>query len=691
MTGGYTGKILRLNLTNRTVSTIDTSKYEQWGGGNGIGGAIFWDLAVAPGLWDLRDGFDPKNVITLMTSPLTKTLTPWVGGRLEIQGVGVDQYPIGWFTRSNMGGRFADELKGAGWDGIVLEGKASSLTWIKIVNDQVTFEDAEADGLKGEDTWETQVKIFGLILGQRKLGEWLAVGDGYSTQMPAVIAIGLAGENLSRIACLIHDAGCAAGQCGFGGIFGSKNLKAISVQGTGSVKVADPKALIDTRLWLHRERPGGLPSWKYAGSRDNRMSACAGCPTPDHGPVRRNGILTETHCYVTGFHYDPARFKINSDRAADLVQRAGINCVGLLFRHRADQQDPTYMVDHFGGVDYLDSLYRMGIIGPGKAIDSWPLDFENIGTWQFASTLLRAISERKGIGDDLAEGIALAAKKWGRLEEDLDSGLLPYPVWGQGYHHTLPGVEWPYSSILSERDVNVHPYSQWYTKEIREKLPAEKIVEMITDQMEPYEGDPFMLDYTWQGDQAFTTGVYSQHKAKYVAWERHYHKFYNNSLGWCDASGFTAFINTNATAGDNRGIAKEVMTRCFNAVTGKNMTYADGMEIGRKIWNRDRAIWILQGRHRDVEKLSGYLFKPGASRDDKYYPVYHPDGTWTIERESLKDMYLDKDGFEQFKTHFYELEGWDTSSGWPKRSTLEGLGLGFVADELERKGKLGSG
>ena len=76
MTGGYTGKILRLNLTNGTVSTMDTSKYEEWGGGHGIGSAIFWDLAVAPGNWDLQDGFDPRNVVTIMASPLAGTLSP---------------------------------------------------------------------------------------------------------------------------------------------------------------------------------------------------------------------------------------------------------------------------------------------------------------------------------------------------------------------------------------------------------------------------------------------------------------------------------------------------------------------------------------------------------------------------------------------------------------------------------------
>jgi aldehyde:ferredoxin oxidoreductase len=117
---GYAGKILRLNLTERIVSEIPTSDYAEWGGGHGMGSAIFFDLVKDKTI----DGFDPANVVTIMTSPLCGTLVPAAGGRTEVQGIGVQSYPIGWFTRGNFGGRFSAMLKYAGWDGIVLEGKA---------------------------------------------------------------------------------------------------------------------------------------------------------------------------------------------------------------------------------------------------------------------------------------------------------------------------------------------------------------------------------------------------------------------------------------------------------------------------------------------------------------------------------------------------------------------------------------
>ena len=116
---GYAGKILRVNLTEREVSAIPTSDYKQWGGGHGMGSAIFFDLVKDKTI----DGFDPANVVTIMTSPLCGTLVAAAGGRTEVQGIGVQSYPIGWFTRGNFGGRFSAMLKYAGWDGVVIEGE----------------------------------------------------------------------------------------------------------------------------------------------------------------------------------------------------------------------------------------------------------------------------------------------------------------------------------------------------------------------------------------------------------------------------------------------------------------------------------------------------------------------------------------------------------------------------------------
>ena len=99
--------------------------------------------------------------------------------------------------------------------------------------------------------------------GDGGYGDWIepdGKAGGQTTQRPAVLAIGPAGENLSRMACLIHDAGNGAGQGGFGAVWGSKRLKTISVIGTGSIRISNPKALMQTRLWQHKH---------YAFSLDN--------------------------------------------------------------------------------------------------------------------------------------------------------------------------------------------------------------------------------------------------------------------------------------------------------------------------------------------------------------------------------------------------------------------------------------
>jgi len=118
MPGGYTGKILRVNLTTKEISRIDTAKYEEWGGGHGIGSAVFFDLV---GDQLPFPAFDPRNLIIMMASPFSGTFMP-ASGRCEVQGLGPGLYPVEWFGHSNYGGRFTSQLKFAGWDGIVVEG-----------------------------------------------------------------------------------------------------------------------------------------------------------------------------------------------------------------------------------------------------------------------------------------------------------------------------------------------------------------------------------------------------------------------------------------------------------------------------------------------------------------------------------------------------------------------------------------
>ena len=698
---GYMGKILRVDLTERKIMTIPTHAYGRWIGGHGMGSAIFFDLVKDKTI----DGFNPANVVTIMTSPLSGTLTP-ASPRTEVQGIGVQSYPIGWFTRSNFGGRFSSMLKYAGWDGIVIEGKADQPVWLDVRNDKVTIRDCRPLSLWGTDTWECQKRIWHYVAGSKAYGDWIGFngkGCGKTTQRPAVLAIGPAGENRSRMACLIHDAGSGSGQGGFGGVWGSKNLKAVSVIGTGSIRIHDPKALMQVRLWQmekyafdlenqKRQRVGtsfddvprprtlfGRPPGSLRPHEGQRPQACVGC----HSGCRaryESGLANEATCAPTAFYFAASSLDIQR-QAADLVNKYGIN---------AFEAGPC--------LHYLDELNRRGILGPGKEID-FPLDFKNYGSYAFVEQFIKMISYRNDglgnecqAGDDLAEGTVRAAKKWGRLKGDsgdLKTGLLDFPHWGLPNHMDARiELEWGYGTILGDRDINEHGLNNIFIEVgisrfmgKQPKATAEETVKILTDKMVPFQGDSLMLDYG-------TENMYSEHIAKLVAWHRYYTRFWKQSALFCDWR-WPDFINPYAP--DKKGSTGESEPKFLNAVTGKNFTFLDGIELGRRIWNLDHAIWTLQGRHRDMVHFADYIYRV-PSAGFFLIPSIMPSrkhGKW--EYTDISDRCIDREKFEEFKTRFYQLEGWDPDTGYPSRSALTSLSLEYVADELEKNGKLGKG
>ena len=535
MKGGYTGRILRLDLTGKSTGTIATEQYEEFGGGHGIGSAIFFDLV---GDQLPFDAFDPRNVITIMTAPFSGTLVPG-SGRCEVQGLAPMYHPIEWFNRSNWGGHFTAELKYAGWDGIVIEGVSGEPVWINIINDKVSFESAE--GLWGLDVPSTQEEICRRVLPGAKFAEWAEAGSTYTTQMPAVACIGLAGENRSRVASIVHGAGSSAAQGGFGGVWGAKRLKAISVIGTGSVPVADPKALMEARTWFNHfqwnvDKPidpkmetrafmlfNGAPSGGNVLNNSlplepARAAACASCPRACRMRLA-GGKSNEATCAATVSFMNLNSPRIDRMRATDLLHSYGINHWHV-----------------HGPVDYVYGLYKLGVLGRGKKIEC-DLPFEQHGKLEFVEALMRRMATREGIGDDLSEGLARAAIKWGRYEEDTASGLLPLAYWGS-YEHYDPRVEveWGYGSLLGERDIMMHSFNyplHWMPMAmmnagVEPYLTAEKAVEMVAATMIPYQGDVFMMDY---GEGP--TGIYSEHKVKQVAWHRHYERFWIDCTGFC--------------------------------------------------------------------------------------------------------------------------------------------------------------
>jgi aldehyde:ferredoxin oxidoreductase len=180
--------------------------------------------------------------------------------------------------------------------------------------------------------------------------------------------------------------------------------------------------------------------------------------------------------------------------------------------------------------------------------------------------------------------------------------------------------------------------------------------------------------------------MYSMHMAKLTAWHRYYTRFWKVTVQFCDWR-WPDFVNLSVA--DKVGCTGDAEPRFYRAVTGDDLSYLAGIELGRKIWNLDHVIWTLQGRHRDHVKYADYIYEQEATGTPDGFknllPVYH-DGTWSYE--DCMGRKLDRDGVENFKTEFYRLQGWDESTGYPRRDTLEQLGLADQAATLARHNRL---
>ena len=210
---GWTGKVLRVDLTALTssVEDLDRKAAEQYIGGLGLGAKYLYD-EIDPAV----DPFSPQNKLLFATGPLTGTGAP-AGNRYVV----VTKSPLtGGIANSTAAGEFAINLKYAGYDLVIFEGKATSPVYVYIDDERVCFGDAGP--LWGMDTEDTERAVIAATAADAK-----------------VSCIGPAGENLVRFACVINDMGRAAGRSGVGAVMGSKNLKAVAVRGTGGVRVAD--------------------------------------------------------------------------------------------------------------------------------------------------------------------------------------------------------------------------------------------------------------------------------------------------------------------------------------------------------------------------------------------------------------------------------------------------------------------
>ena len=210
---GWTGKLIRVNLSDKSIKVEKTNMEDAhlYLGGRGLGSKYLYD-EIDPNI----DPLSPENKLIYMTGPMTGTYAT-CAGRFNV----VAKAPLtGTIGASNSGGNFGPEIKYAGYDGIIFEGKAETPVYLNIHDDKIELKSAAH--LWGKDVFETT----DILLTENE-------------EDAKVSCIGPAGEKQVLFATVMNDKDRAAGRSGLGAVMGSKNLKAVVVRGTKGVKVAD--------------------------------------------------------------------------------------------------------------------------------------------------------------------------------------------------------------------------------------------------------------------------------------------------------------------------------------------------------------------------------------------------------------------------------------------------------------------
>lgn len=422
----YTGNVLRINLTSGQSKIEDLNRdwAEDYLGGKGLGIKYLYE-ELTPGIAPLS----PENKIILMTGPLTGTIAP-MSGKLTI----VTKSPAtGTILDCSIGGHFAGELKYAGYDTMIIEGKADKPVYLYVENGKAEVRDA--GHLWGRGAHETE-----FILQD-------SINDGMK-----VLVIGQAGENQVTMSCITSELYRQAGRGGVGAVMGSKNLKAIVVRGNGSVDVPNigefteivkeimyTDTLTDANLWVHSD---GTPMIVDLAQSSGIL------PTKNFQQGTFNGFEN-----------------INSD--AVKAARAGkkgclscaLGCGNYTRKGKAVVEGPEYetlaICGSNCGIDDLEAVvefnnlcddYGLDTISAGN-VTAFAMELTEKGIKDFGlrfgdkESYLQVpglIARKEGIGIDLGLGVKKLAEKYGGTEFAMHVKGLEFPgyeprgAWGMG-------------------------------------------------------------------------------------------------------------------------------------------------------------------------------------------------------------------------------------------------------------------
>jgi aldehyde:ferredoxin oxidoreductase len=604
-------------------------------GGRGLGQKILFD-ELDPHV----DAFDADNKVIFGAGPLVGTMSP-ASARMSVE----TKNPLtGGLCSSNFGGHIAPELKYAGFDSVIIEGCAQEPSILVIQDGEVSIE--KSNHLWGLSTWETEDQI------QTMLGssEW------------RIASIGPAGENLVRGACIIGEKGRAGGRGGSGAVLGSKNLKAIAVRGTGSVKVAhisrfmekvsECLSKIDNSDQVERFRQGGTHFVSGAGGSHGQRSQAVRNYQDEHWswdkskkiqePVfRQNFEVRRLACfncpiYCSHFYHiteGPYAGIACEGLQTNTVRAFGSNLdidypEGILAAQAASSQLGIDVDMSAATIAWAFELYERGILTQ-EDTDGLELRW---GNHEVVIKLLNQIALREGIGAILADGVKRAAEKIGR-------GAARYAMHVKGADLNEQGMRWnkawAFGIVTSSRGGGhldgAHQTGFW-------GISPEESMERFGV---PTAGKPLLYE----------------ENAPVVIWYENY-KAAIDSLGMCY---FTSYWE------DLELLGPEDYAELVSSATGIEMTSDDLQYAGRRIQNVAKSFNTLHG---------------GFTRKDDFPPRR------LMEEPALSGMFkgekLEKEQWERMLDAYYLGHEWDASTGLQPMDTLIDLNLESVAEKLER-------
>jgi len=630
---GYAGKILKVDLSSGSITHMPTSNYtDLFLGGRGVAAKIYWD-EVPPKI----EASHPENRLIFMTGPLCGV--PGFASRFQVCGKSV---ATNQFSFCNMGGSWGAYLKSAGYDGVVVFGKADKPVYLWIDGDKVEIRDAVH--LMGKTAFQREKTI------KEELGESVRV-----------LTVGPAGDNMVSFATfLASDDSVGAG--GLAGVMGSKNLKAIAGRGDKKFKVAHADKLSQLRSRIRQLSSGYAESLLTLGmltSRDRlKKSFCQGCPTGCVRATHRNADGSERKfmCQAAMFYETRAqRYYGNTD--------AALKATELCDDYGLDTRSTETMIM------WLSRCQKSGILTD----EGTGIPLSKIGSYEFIETLLRKIANREGFGDTLARGTHKAAASLGKEAQALIKDYMvksgDNELYGPRLYITT-GIFWamePRLPIQQLHEVSV-PVMLWGARQKGLKeVPV--TTEIFRAMARRFFGSELAVDFsTYDGKALAAARIQDREYAK-------------ESLILCDLFWPIYFSESAPDGVGDPSLESQICA----AVTGREIDETGLYKIGERICNLQRAILAREGhRGREYDVIDEYNFTTPLKGDFGNTDCIVPgkDG----ELFSRKDIVLNRSDFEKLKGDFYRIRGWDVPSGLQKRAKLEELGLNDISQTLKREG-----